>query len=313
MEEKKNMSRKQNEEITKSIIEMIESGKLTSWEKCFFGGKRNLFGKKPYSILNQLMLAGDTSEYYATDNQLKAHKISFAGTAGKWQTVFFFTKIKKDNSGKETENGEKVSDEYFPVLRKFRVVGFDNLIDTDNKKKALDKHASKGFDNIPIEEIDKLIKKTGANIVNNGLGSAHYSPNSDTVTLPLLKNTETVYAYYKTLFHELAHWTGAESRLNRLKKFSSKKEASYAYEELTAELTSAMLSGRFLSGIITEKEKDGLSNSASYIKGWLKNLNNDVNLIVMASSQAQKAYKYILDLMGLSEEENETETESATA
>jgi len=49
--------------------------------------------------------------------------------------------------------------------------------------------------------------------------------------------TET---FYSTLFHEMAHWTGHPSRLNR--ELSNRfGDDAYAMEELIAELASAFL------------------------------------------------------------------------
>ena len=51
-------------------------------------------------------------------------------------------------------------------------------------------------------------------------------------------------AFYSTVLHELAHWTGSEPRLNREKgtRFGDKP---YAFEELIAELSAAMSCAEF--------------------------------------------------------------------
>ena len=41
---------------------------------------------------------------------------------------------------------------------------------------------------------------------------------------------------------------------------------------------------------------EAFENSAAYIQGWLEVLKNDNRLIVMASSKAQKAVDYILNI-----------------
>jgi len=51
------------------------------------------------------------------------------------------------------------------------------------------------------------------NIVQSG--RAFYSPSKDSVTVPELSQYAKPEEYYSTLFHELAHSTGHESRLNR--------------------------------------------------------------------------------------------------
>jgi antirestriction protein ArdC len=99
-------------------------------------------------------------------------------------------------------------------------------------------------------------------------------------------------AYYSTTFHELAHSTGAASRLNRFQQdgcthyFGSR---SYAAEELTAEMTSAFLMSE--AGLFQETEE----NSAAYIANWLTKLTNDNKLVVVAAGKASKAAEYILN------------------
>ncbi|MBQ0766391.1 MAG: hypothetical protein KBT62_08585 [Sulfitobacter litoralis] len=56
------------------------------------------------------------------------------------------------------------------------------------------------------------------------------------------------------------HWTGAEKRLDRIKKFGNK--AAYAFEELVAEIGACLLAVRL--GVEPEFDQ-----SAAYIEGWL--------------------------------------------
>ena len=64
----------------------------------------------------------------------------------------------------------------------------------------------------------------------------------------------------------------------------------YAMEELTAEMGASYL--KSYAGIPIEQ----LENNAAYIQGWLERLKNDKKFIVHASSQAQKATDYILNI-----------------
>jgi antirestriction protein ArdC len=63
----------------------------------------------------------------------------------------------------------------------------------------------------------------------------------------------------------------------------------YFIEELTAEIGACYLTS--LTGI-----GNHLKQSVSYIKGWLEALKNNKRLIVYASTQAQKATDYILNV-----------------
>ena len=97
--------------------------------------------------------------------------------------------------------------------------------------------------------------------------------------------------YYATLAHELSHWTGHASRLDRNLKnrFGS---AAYAAEELVAELSSAMI-GAELGLPVTH-----LDSHASYIEHWLKLLKQDDRAILTAAAKADEASRLLLKLGG---------------
>ncbi|MBL4678823.1 MAG: DUF1738 domain-containing protein [Mucilaginibacter sp.] len=128
------------------------------------------------------------------------------------------------------------------------------------------------------------IKKNGTN--------AYYQPSTDTVVIPSLKRCKSNEGFYSTLFHELAHSTGHESRLNRKELLESEGfgSSTYAKEELTAEMTAAFL------GAITGIGNATIDNSAAYIESWLKALKNDKTLVIKAAAQAQRAADYILSV-----------------
>jgi antirestriction protein ArdC len=95
--------------------------------------------------------------------------------------------------------------------------------------------------------------------------------------------------YVATKFHEYAHSTGHESRLNRpgIMAVAAFGGEDYSFEELVAELTSAYLCAR--NGI-----NNTLENSTGYIQHWLQVLKNDKNMLMKASGKAMAAVEYIL-------------------
>jgi antirestriction protein ArdC len=107
--------------------------------------------------------------------------------------------------------------------------------------------------------------------------------------MPRPESFDTPENYYSTLFHELTHSTGHESRLDRKGITDPVGFGSHSYskEELIAEMGAAFLSGH--CGI----EDRLLDNSAAYINGWLGRLRNDPKLVVMAAAKAQKSSDYI--------------------
>jgi antirestriction protein ArdC len=129
---------------------------------------------------------------------------------------------------------------------------------------------------------------TGATIRHSIKPAAFYSPSEDYVHLPersLFEATATSSAtecYYSTLAHELTHWTGHTSRLNRDQRNRFGSDA-YAFEELVAELGAAMLCAEL--GISIEPRAD----HAQYLNGWLKVLKADNGAIIKAASLAKQA------------------------
>ena len=133
---------------------------------------------------------------------------------------------------------------------------------------------------------DALIDATGATIVHGG-DRACYIHSSDVIRLPAKEAFANADAYYATAFHEIAHWTGAATRLDRTKgKLFG--DPAYAFEELVAELTAAFVCGAL--GFDNPARDD----HAAYLTGWAKVLRSDPKAFVTAAGKAQKAADYIL-------------------
>jgi antirestriction protein ArdC len=122
-------------------------------------------------------------------------------------------------------------------------------------------------------------------MITHNEGRAFYRPSTDSVSLLHPTLFASSAEYYSTLFHELGHSTGHDSRLGRpgIMENHFFGDTDYSKEELVAEMTSAFLCGH--CGI----EATTLDNSAAYIGGWLKKLRDDKRLVVTAATQAQKA------------------------
>ena len=87
------------------------------------------------------------------------------------------------------------------------------------------------------------------------------------------------------MFHELSHWTGHSSRLDRKRgnRFGSKE---YAFEELIAEISASFICCQLGFKYSTQH--------SAYVQSWIKVLKEDKTAIFRASSQAQKAAEFIL-------------------
>lgn len=90
--------------------------------------------------------------------------------------------------------------------------------------------------------------------------------------------------YAKTLLHELVHWTGHSTRLDRL---GVKGREAYAFEELVAELGSAFL--------CVQQGWEATVHHAQYLNGYLAVLKGDDRAFYRAAALAQKAADYIND------------------
>ena len=101
---------------------------------------------------------------------------------------------------------------------------------------------------------------------------AYYSQSKKEIVLPEFTQFKDGESFYGTAFHEMAHSTGAEEHLNRLKPapFGSPE---YAKEELVAELTSAMICQ------YCGMDKYIKEDSAAYLKSWLESLKENAQFI----------------------------------
>jgi antirestriction protein ArdC len=61
---------------------------------------------------------------------------------------------------------------------------------------------------------DEFLAASGASI-REGYGEAYYRPGEDYVSLPAFAAFKSAATFYSTAFHELGHWTGHKSRLDR--------------------------------------------------------------------------------------------------
>jgi antirestriction protein ArdC/DNA polymerase III epsilon subunit-like protein len=143
-----------------------------------------------------------------------------------------------------------------------------------------------------IHEIEDIILESyagGPNIVYTPGDSAFWSPQTDTISLPLREQFNSTEEHLDTLFHELTHSTGAADRLDRkdlLENYGTHKDVR-AREELIAEIGSAILAAMF--GVNTSIE-----NVTAYVQSWKRFLESEPNALFEAASMASKAVDYIL-------------------
>lgn len=279
--------------VTDRIVEQMKQG-IIPWHKPWVGGGEmaiSYTSRKPYSILNQFLL-GKPGEWL-TWNQI--HNLGGEVVKGaKSRFVVFYQMVQHKEKNEET--GEETVGTH-PILKWYRVFHLDDTTGIESKIQPVtaDPNIS------PIDTAEAVIngyvereKSTGFSFINNReSGRAYYSPSEDKVVVPMLSQYEIPEEYYSTTFHELTHSTMHEKRCNRKaeNKMAAFGDEDYSREELVAELGAAMLCNQ--TGIEVEK---AFKNSVAYIQNWLKALKNDNKMIVWASSRAEKAAKYILNI-----------------
>jgi antirestriction protein ArdC len=138
----------------------------------------------------------------------------------------------------------------------------------------------------PIERGEQILAASKATI-NHGGNEAWYSKFKDAIQLPEKEQFISNTKYYATALHELGHWTGHETRLDRPMqgKFGSE---GYAREELRAEIASLMIGGELNIG-------HNFGNHAAYVDNWIKVLQDDPAELQKAAFEAQNIYDYVME------------------
>jgi antirestriction protein ArdC len=223
----------------------------------------------------------------------------------KW---LFLEKAATDENGKPiTKKDGSPLIKRFAVPRIFHVFNADQCEFPEDSKGVPAMPAPQEDDKTPIEVAEALVASylEGGPSLGHGGDSAFYRPSADHVQMPEFADFTSAEAYYSTLYHELTHSTGHDSREARegvaKGTFGPFGSEVYSQEELVAEIGAAFLCG--IAGIAQEAT---FNNSVAYIKHWLGALKDDKNLIIRAGSQAQKAVDRIL---GTTFQEDEDETQ----
>lgn len=281
--------------VTERIIEQLKQGYIPwkkPWANCL-NGTFNRISRKPYSLLNQLLLRYGGE--YATFKQWE--QIGGRIKKGEKAEIVVFWKMQ---DVQEREEGELVI-KSVPILRYYNVF---HISQVDN---VLPLPKTEEFDTKPIQRAELVlrdyIEREQITLSVEASDRAFYRSSDDSITIPAITQFEQAEEYYSTAFHECGHSTMKATRCNRECENRSAffGTEDYSKEELIAEITSAAILHSM--GLETPET---FQNSAAYIQNWLKVLKNDRRFIVSASGKAEKAAKYILNIK--EEKENDHET-----
>ena len=138
----------------------------------------------------------------------------------------------------------------------------------------------------PILRAEELVNLTEAKVCHNMGNRAFYNLVTDSITMPLKEQFSSADLYYGTLLHELAHWTGHNSRLDRslFNKFGTE---AYAREELRAEIASMLIGQELQIG-------HDPGQHTAYVKSWIQILTDHPFEIHAAAADAEKILNYLL-------------------
>lgn len=279
------MSSKVYEVIAESISAALDKG-VVPWRKPWDANEqapRNLTGK-PYRGINtwMLLLQQQPSPFWATYKQINERGGQvLAGAVGT--PIVFWSRREVEE---ETADGEKVS-KTIPLIRYYTVFN-----ESQTKGVEFPKVERTVREFAPIEAAERVVANmpNRPSIDNDGGARAFYRPSEDGIHMPTRESFHDADGYYATLFHELGHSTGHESRVGRKTVQDAAPFGSdiYAQEELVAEFASAFLCGE--TGIAPAV----LENAAAYIAGWKQAIKDDTRAVISAASKAQRAADYIL-------------------
>ncbi|KTD70017.1 DNA primase traC [Legionella santicrucis] len=139
-----------------------------------------------------------------------------------------------------------------------------------------------------IERAEKLLHNSGTTIIHSEADRAFYRLSTDSIHLPPKEQFKSAANYYATALHELGHWSGHPSRLDRDLGHPFGSDA-YAKEELRAEIASMLLGAELGIG-------HDPSQHTAYIKSWIRVLEDEPLEIFRASADAEKIVNHLCAL-----------------
>jgi len=278
------------DEVTGRIIAELAAGRapwVRPWGKASGaapGLPRNALTGRSYSGVNVLLLWGALIEHGFDDQGWltfrQAQKAGGQVRRGERGTTVVYADrfAPKDEAARAAQAGEAPG--VVPFLKRFTVFNIAQCEGLDGICPPVVAPPEREI----IPNVEDLVAATGASVRIGG-SEAYYAPALDYVRVPPQPAFHQQIDYYRTLLHELSHWTGHPSRLNRDQtgRFGSKP---YGFEELVAELSAAFTCAA-LGVVPTVRQAD-------YLGAWLAILREDNRAIFRAASKASKSADFLL-------------------
>lgn len=288
------------DKITNTIIEMLEHHKKNNFSESWINlSADSLFAKNAvsnhvYRGINQLLLNCYRQKYnysfnsWMTFKQLskfdaKIRKGSKAAFVVFKSVMYFDSKTNKNITKliehliKNNETLEAIDFKKVGYMKGYNVF---NVSQIENLPAEFYKHIE--LENLTEfeknENAENLINATGADIVYLPQNRAFYNHIEDKIYLPLIKQFTDAETFFNVTAHELGHWTGHSTRLNRPLGNASQSKG-YGFEEIISEISAA-----FLCAFLGFNSK--ITDNVDYIDSWLQVMKNDKQFVVQAASQA---------------------------
>jgi antirestriction protein ArdC len=226
------------QEITDRIIAVLEQGRLP-WVQPWGGAgaplglPRNAATGRPYSGINILILWGAVAERgFSAQTWLTFRQaLAIGGHVRKGEKGTSVVYADRFIPYRERTRAGKagVEPEAIPFLKRFTVFNADQCEDLPA---GIAPPPEPLAEHLILPQAEALIRATGADIRIGG-NRAFYVPGADYIQVPPPAAFFEPVNWHRTVCHELGHWTGAATRLNRDLSggFGS---SSYAREELVA-------------------------------------------------------------------------------
>lgn len=291
--EKKPQIKPFHEEFAENIIAKLETG-TAPWQKPWKEGGRyiqhNPASGTVYKGVNRLQLAMSkfSDPRWMTFNQ--AADSEYQIKKGSKSTTIVFYQFHKEID-KLDDNGKIVLDDEGKAIKE--KVHLERPI--MRLSKVFNAEQIEGIPPLEIKEnvqtweihqrAEQILQNSHATIKHDQADRAFYRAGSDEIHLPPKENFPEAGKYYSTALHELGHWTGHPSRLDRT--FGAKGTPTYAKEELRAEISSWMLGDEI--GIGHDPDQH-----TAYVASWIQILKDEPLEIMRACKDAEKAKDLVM-------------------
>jgi len=287
--------------VNQRIIDSLEQG-IIPWRKPWnsYGLARNYATGHVYSGINMLLMNNTKHAipYFMTYKQVKEQGGKIA-KGSKAEKVFYFNFVFKDADNNKITRAEAAElrrkGVNYKVLRFIKYYNVFNVQDIEGIEFE--------FPEIPLNEIERIERceqlisdfPSPPKFIQEDANRAYYHGVYDYFNLPNIRQFASAEDYYATCFHELAHATGHEKRLNRpaIMQPCSQRSKEYAIEELVAEIAAS-----YVCASVRIDFEPIMENTAAYLQSWLKLLKADRFFIFKVTAEAQKAADWILGTYG---------------